>query len=97
MQKLNNYDVIYFSGSFCNPCKVSKPFVEKVSNEKNIKTLFFIVDEEIDGKEIADLYNIKAVPTILFLKDGLEIGRNVGAVTEQKFSELHTKYFSVNS
>lgn len=88
IDELKNHDVIYFSASFCAPCKVSKPIVEEVSNEKNIKTVFFTVNTEENGDEVSSHFNIKSVPTIVFLKENVEQFRHVGSLNAQKFTEL---------
>jgi thioredoxin 1 len=85
MENLNQYDVVYFSTTWCGPCKVSKPIVEKVSNENSVNTRFFTVNEEENGSEIASTFGVKAVPTILFFKNGEEVERRVGAVKEAEF------------
>lgn len=92
MENLKEYDVVYFSATFCNPCKVTKPIVEKVSNENSINTRIFTVDEEDGGAEVASEFGIRAVPTIVFFKNGEEVGRKIGATNEKEFLELCNSY-----
>ncbi len=92
MENLNQYDVVYFSTTTCMPCKVTKPIVEKVSNENSIKTRFITIDEEENGSDLAADFGVRAVPTMVFFKDGEEVGKKVGATNEKEFLELCLSY-----
>lgn len=92
MENLKEYDVVYFSTTWCGPCKVTKPIVEKASNENSINTRLFTVDEEEGGSEIAAEFGVRAVPTMIFFKDGEEVGRKTGATNEKEFLELCSLY-----
>ena len=88
MSNISNHQIVYFSTSTCGPCKVSKPFVEKISKERGIDTLFYIVDKEEGGNAVAVQYNVRAVPTIVFFEDGKETYRRVGMVKEAEFNQM---------
>lgn len=92
MENLNQYDVVYFSTTWCGPCKVTKPIIEKASNENAINTRLFTVDEEEGGSDIASKFGVRAVPTIIFFKDGEEVGRKTGSTNEKEFIELYHSY-----
>lgn len=64
----NEFVVIDFSAVWCGPCRmISKPFEELAKNNEKVK--FYKVDVD-SGKEIAAKYEISAMPTFLFFKDG---------------------------
>ncbi len=92
MENLKEYDVVYFSTTWCAPCRASKPIVEKVSNENSINTRFFTVDEEEGGTDVASKFGVRAVPTIVFFKNGEEVGRKTGATNDKEFLELYNSY-----
>ncbi len=92
MENLKTYDILYFSSSDCPPCKVSKPIVEKVTTENAINIKFITVDKDENGREHAAEYGVRSVPTIVFQKDGEDIGRKVGMVNEKEFIELLVSY-----
>lgn len=92
MENLKEYDVVYFSTTWCAPCKATKPIVEKASNENGINTRLFTVDEEDGGTDVAAEFGIRAVPTMVFFKNGEEVGRKTGATTEREFIELCNSY-----
>ena len=76
--------VMYFTASWCGPCKLVYPHVEYLSNTKNIEFLKIDIDE---CEEITQLYNIRSVPTFLFFKQNKELvskceGANIKKLTE---------------
>jgi thioredoxin 1 len=83
-------DVVYFSASWCGPCKVTKPLVEKVSNERD-ENIEIIVIDEVDESLLNDIkteFGIKSVPTTIFFKDNEEVDRKIGGYSEQEFVSL---------
>lgn len=85
---ITDYQLVYFSATFCGPCKISKPIVEKVCTEKNIDYLIFVADVEENGKEIANSFNVRSVPTIILHRGGQEVFRHIGALQEHKLQEI---------
>lgn len=69
--------VIDFFATWCGPCKRIAPTYEKLSEAfTNVK--FFKVDVD-ESPEIVNQYDISAMPTFVFLKDGKEVKRVEGA------------------
>lgn len=72
--------VLKFSADWCGPCRMLQPTFEKVSNDfSDVNFVTIDIDEEQDR---ASEYKIRAVPTIVFEKDGKEVDRLVGLVSE---------------
>ena len=72
--------IIYASTTWCGPCKMTKPLIEKAEKEKYAKTIdFFQVDLD-QFPEFRDQNNIKGVPTILFVHNGEEVHRIMGGL-----------------
>lgn len=79
--KLLNTDkpvIIKFSAEWCNPCKRVKPIISDISNIFRDRVTFIDVDFDRAGT-IADKYKIKSVPTLIFIKNKVEIHRVIGA------------------
>lgn len=68
---------LYFTATWCQPCKVFGPVMEKVKDVVNVRKIDITED-----MGITDDYNVMSVPTVVFLKDGDECGRFVGVRTE---------------
>lgn len=72
--------LIKFSTQTCSPCRQIKPIFDKVRSSSNI------MFEEVDcteNTELAKSLNIRSVPTLVLLEDGVEIKRNVGLISEK--------------
>lgn len=77
--------IMVFTAEWCVPCKNFKKQLSKLEDILDY-TLYDIDDD----KELFNLYEIKAVPTIVVINDdGKEIARMVGA---EKFSALKKEY-----
>lgn len=60
--------VVDFNATWCGPCKMLHPVFEEVSNElTDCKFISVDVDE---NQQLAARFNVRAVPTIVVLKDG---------------------------
>ena len=69
--------VIDFFATWCGPCKRIAPTYEKLSEAfPGIAFLKVDVDE---AAELVNQYDISAMPTFVFLKDGKEVKRVEGA------------------
>ena len=77
--KLDELNLMYFTGTYCAPCKVLKPILEKISLDE--KYVIGKVDVD-DNNELVEQYNIMSVPTLIFLKDGKEVLRKIGLQQE---------------
>jgi thioredoxin len=75
--------IIYFSAEWCGPCKNFKPIMESVSN--SIPVQFVDVDQ---NPTLAAQYNIRSIPTLIFLKDGQEVNKKPGVLSESQVKEL---------
>jgi len=84
--------VIDFWAEWCGPCKTISPIIDSLVEpykEKGVKILKLNVDECPD---IPAKFNIRSIPTIVVLKDGIEVGRHTGSgPIAQKIEELVTK------
>ncbi|CUU08094.1 Thiol-disulfide isomerase or thioredoxin [Candidatus Thermokryptus mobilis] len=78
--KANQFDVLIFLGTWCPDSREHVPKFMKIMDmagvsRENIK--FIGLDRDKTLKGLTDRYNIKRVPTFIFIKDGKEIGRIV--------------------
>ena len=75
--------ILYFSSTWCQPCKNFKPIMESVSN--SIPVQFIDVDQ---NPTLSAQYNIRSIPTLVFLKDGQEINKKPGVLSESQVKEI---------
>ena len=73
--------VIDFTASWCGPCKMIAPAYEELSGEYTDSVFCKIDVDEVP--EIAQRYEVMAMPTFLFLKNGEVVDRFSGASVEK--------------
>merc|ERR1711976_827766 len=84
--------VLYFTASWCGPCRNISPYFENLKKNYN-KIDFYKIDID-DCEEVTQLFNISSVPCFYFFKKNREYyDKCVGANTS-KLSEL---LFSLNN
>ena len=77
----NTLYVICFSAPWCGPCKKVKPHLDTLSIEltTNNPVIYYTVDiEEEDNDNIVSSFEIKSLPTIVFIKNGVLVNRITG-------------------
>ena len=79
--------VVDFSATWCMPCKMIAPIFEEMSDEFSSATFVKVDVDEVP--EIAQRYQVLAMPTFLFLREGKVVGRFSGASAE-KLREMLT-------
>ena len=80
--KKKEMSVIQFSASWCAPCKVLKPIMEKLSDEFKEKINFYYADIDDGAINTASSMSVRGVPTVVIFKKGQEVSRKVGSVPE---------------
>ena len=81
----DDYWVVDFWAEWCGPCKKLAPIYEEVSEEMD-DVRFGKVDMEGE-QSIGTQFGVRALPTLLILKDGEEVARNSGAMSKKKLKE----------
>ena len=71
--------LIDFNATWCGPCKMLKPVLEEISEEKSFKIVSVDVDNNM---ELAKEYGIMTIPCLILFKDGKEVKRSVGLKTK---------------
>ena len=69
--------LIDFWANWCGPCRMIAPILEEISEERDdVKICKINIDDEA---ELAAKYQIVSIPTLVFVEDGEEVSRSVGA------------------
>ena len=88
---------VKFWATWCQPCKIYAPTVEKLDGEfENISFLSIDADQV---PQIVKQFKIRSLPTVLILSDGEEVERILGMQLiepmRSKLRELQNKYAPV--
>lgn len=75
-----------FNAGWCGPCKMLKPMVEELSEEKpGVKFVSINIDDE---DELADEYGVSSIPCLVVFKGGEEVNRSVGLIPKDAIVDL---------
>ena len=79
--------ILKFYADWCNPCKRMSPIIDSVA--ALLPNVTFVKINRDFFMDLAKLFNITSIPTLIFLRDGKEIGRyDGGPLTEKKLEQL---------
>lgn len=72
----NGYLILDIYADWCGPCQKMKPTLDALSLEyANVR---FMQLNKDDAKDICKKYKVNFLPTLIFFKDGKEVGRSKG-------------------
>ena len=75
-----------FYADWCGPCKMLAPELEAFASETDsVKVCKLNADESTD---LAMIYGVMSIPTLLLFKDGKEIARHVGGCEKQDIADF---------
>ncbi len=83
--------LIDFWASWCGPCRMVSPIIDRLSEEYEgkIKVLKVNVDEET---QLASEFAIVSIPTVLLIKNGKIAEKSVGARSFDDFCDMIDKH-----
>lgn len=79
--------LVDFSAVWCGPCKALEPAVKEVASEFAGKLKVVKVDIDV-SPSVAARFGIRGVPTVIVVKGGREVKRQVGLVPKPKLVAL---------
>lgn len=89
----NNSNVIIdVWASWCGPCKMMLPMVSSIVTEDTTLTLVKVNADEATG--IAKQYNVRSLPTFIFVKDLKVVNTFIGSTTKTDFIQKIQNAFS---
>jgi thioredoxin 1 len=77
--------VIDFWAEWCGPCRMIGPIIEEMAKDYDGKALIAKVDVD-SNPEISLKYSVRSIPTVLYLKNGEIVDKQVGATSKQVLS-----------
>lgn len=85
--------IIDFYADWCDPCKMVAPILEELSNEFPNITIYK-VNTEVE-QELSSLFQIRSIPSILFIPLGKQPMMQAGALPKTALKEIIQKELMV--
>lgn len=81
-----NVALVDFYADWCGPCKMVAPIVAQIAEERTDVVVGKVnVD---DSMELARMYKVVSIPTIIVFKDGKPVTQMVGFGSKQEILEM---------
>lgn len=87
--------IVDFTASWCGPCQRMKPIFYNLADDFKDEYNFISIDID-ENPELANKYQVQAVPTFVFLDaDGNEGNRITGMISKEEFRDelLHPAWY----
>jgi thioredoxin 1 len=78
--------LVDFWAEWCGPCRMIGPVVEELSHDYEGKAVIGKVNVD-ENPGVSAQFGIRSIPTILFIKNGEVVDRNVGAAPKAQLAE----------
>jgi thioredoxin 1 len=78
--------VVDFWAEWCGPCRLIGPVIEELSKEYEGRAIVGKVDVDANS-EVSAKFNVRSIPTVLFIQNGVVVDKSVGAVPKAALAE----------
>jgi len=85
--------LVDFWAAWCGPCRIVAPVLEQVAREQQGRVTIAKMDVE-ENQRTAMRFNVRAIPSILFFKDGRHVDTIVGAVPKPAIEKKIEQHLS---
>lgn len=87
----NQLVLVDFFATWCQPCKMMHPVLERVKHELGDKIRIIKIDVD-KHQQTAYQYGIRSVPTLMIFRNGKILWRQSGSMTEANLINVLTPY-----
>ncbi len=83
--------MVDFNATWCGPCKILQPTVEKIHDERAADVIVYSIDTD-ENPALAREYNANQIPLLVFIKNGKEVYRSLGVQPEESLLAIIDKF-----
>jgi thioredoxin len=84
--------ILDFHATWCRPCKMLAPHLQAIQNKYNGKLIVYKIDVDQEP-ELAKLFNVEAMPTIVFINSKTTYKSELGYREYSEFEALVKSHF----
>ena len=88
--------MVDFYASWCPPCRALGPILERLATEFAGRIKFVKINSDQED-QLAEKFQVTALPTVVFFENGQDVGRFSGLPGEQALHEHLTKWLDSKS
>lgn len=77
--------LVDFYADWCGPCQMLAPIIEELDKEITLKVIKINTDEIPD---LAEMFKIMSIPTLLLFKEGKLVNKAIGYMPIEKLREF---------
>jgi len=87
--------LVEFWAEWCGPCKMVAPLLEELAESYSGKVWIGKVDTDHE-QQLAMKYGAQSIPTFWAFKEGVPVGRFVGAQSKMAFEDIFKQLFNLD-
>ena len=88
--KTDKLSIVDFTAVWCGPCRMVGPIIHELANEYGDRIVVGEVNVD-ENPMITARYKVRNIPTVLFIKNGEVVDKQVGAVPKANYKALVEK------
>lgn len=86
----NKLAIVDFSAVWCGPCRMVSPIIHELATEYEGRIVVGEINVD-ENPQVTAQYKVRNIPTVLFIKNGEVVDKQVGAVPKANYKALVEK------
>jgi thioredoxin 1 len=99
-EEINNwtsYTVLYFTATWCGPCKQISPFIQELDKNSEILNVKFLKIDVDEADDLCEKFEVQSMPTFIFLDKEQNVTDSLIGANKELLSEKIKNLFTDNN